>query len=42
MPPKEDSEGLPDGWIAMVSRSTNKTYYYNGKLHRSQYERPTA
>jgi len=42
-PPKpgNDNEGLPEGWVSMVSRSTNKNYYFNAKEQKSQYDRPT-
>lgn len=43
-PPKagDDNEGLPPGWVSMVSRSTGKTYYFNQSTQQSQFERPMA
>jgi YHS domain-containing protein len=35
-----DNDGLPDGWVSMVSRTTGKTYYFNSKSQKSQYDRP--
>jgi hypothetical protein len=32
--------GLPAGWVPLISKTTNKVYYYNPKKG-NQYERPT-
>lgn len=41
-PPKEENEQLPPGWEKKFSKSNGKLYYWNAKLVKSQYERPTA
>jgi len=41
-PPKEEEEELPPGWEKKVSKSNGKSYYWNAKLVKSQYHRPTA
>lgn len=43
-PPQQgnDNDGLPAGWVSMVSRSTGKTYYFNSQTQQSQFERPMA
>lgn len=40
---KEGSDGpLPDGWQKKVSNSTGRTYYWNTRTQKPQWERPTA
>jgi hypothetical protein len=36
----EDNEGLPEGWISVISRTTGRTYYYNAETQTSQFNRP--
>jgi hypothetical protein len=40
--PKLDEPPLPPGWEKRVSKSNGKTYYWNAKHVKSQYDRPKA
>jgi len=39
--PQPGDPPLPPGWVAMISRGSGKTYYFNSKLQKSQYDIPT-
>lgn len=37
-----DDSDLPAGWTRQTSASTGRTYYWNSKTEKPQWERPTA
>lgn len=39
--PQPGDPPLPPGWVVMISRSSGRTYYFNSKLQKSQYDVPT-
>jgi len=38
--PLAEAAALPDGWTQVTSKSSGKSYYWNAKLAKSQYDRP--
>mmetsp|Transcript_68160 Transcript_68160/g.148686 ORF Transcript_68160/g.148686 Transcript_68160/m.148686 type:complete len:1081 (+) Transcript_68160:79-3321(+) len=39
--PEEDASPLPPGWEIRTSKSSGKSFYWNKKLNKTQYKRPT-